>query len=155
MDLHPDPVELPLQRRGAEALECAGHVVARRGEHRLHRAPDLEPEAGQRVDPTRQSCRRDRADRAAQHRRPAYGSGRDLRGLGDRLEHHALERTLAQLAGEQAAQQLLLRLGGPAEQVADEPEPRRLRPRPRQRRDALELGVDLADPEPRLRDRRR
>ena len=74
-----------------------------------------------------------RRRRAAQHRRPAHVGQRHLGRLGDSVDHHALERALAQLAAEQAAQQALLGLGRPAEQVADQARAARAW-RPRRRR---------------------
>ena len=54
---------------------------------------------------------------AGQHGGPAHGGERQARRLGHRVGHHAGQGALAQLPGEQAADELGLSVGGPAEQV--------------------------------------
>ena len=47
-------------------------------------------------------------------------SNRQCRGSRDRIDHHALERALAQIADDQSQQEILLRLGRLGEQFAQD-----------------------------------
>ena len=70
VDLDAHAVELELDRRRADPLQRGVEVVARRGEHRLHRPQQLERD---RPQPRRALGERDRGDGpevAAQHQRP-------------------------------------------------------------------------------------
>jgi hypothetical protein len=157
MGLDPDAVELPLHRRLGRALRRApgrgapvdlgqgvGDARSAGGEHRPDRPTDLQAEGAQGVTAARHRGGGHRAERAAHHHRPAHlGHGYRSRA-GDGLGHHAFQRALAQLTGEQAVQKLLLGLGGPAEQLADQRLPRGRRPLAGDRADRGEPGVHLA-----------
>ena len=133
--LHADAVELPLDGRRAHAAERVVDVDGGGGQHRLHRLSDDQPKRCQPVDTRGQGCFGDRAERPAHHGCAAYVGQRHAGGARNRVDHHSLERTLSQLAAEQTAQQVLLGLGRPAEQLADQPRALRLRPGSRQRGD--------------------
>ena len=92
-----------------------------------------------------------RAEGPAQHQGPPHLGPGDPGGLGDGLDHHPLQRALAQLAREQADQEPLLGRGGPAEQLGHQPPPLGLRPGPGQPADPLEGGVDLGHGQGRAR----
>ena len=51
---------------------------------------------------------RGRREPAGEHERPADARGRDLGRRGDRVQHHALQRALPELAGEQPDEEPLL-----------------------------------------------
>jgi len=51
---------------------------------------------------------RDRAEIAGEHRRAPDVGDRNARGGGDRLDHHAFEGALPQLADEQPHEEILL-----------------------------------------------
>ena len=87
------------------------------------------------------------AEVAAQHRAPgAPRRAARSAACATAVEHHALERALAQLAGEQAAQEALLVGGRAAEQRGQRVAPRRLRAGARRcAADRVERGVDLGD----------
>ena len=159
--LDPDAVELPLhgalhcvlRRIGARCRhprvagdlgQCPGDVRRAGGEHRPHRTADLEPEGLQRVTAARHRGRGDRPERAAQHHGPAHLRDGHAGRAGDRLGHHSLQRPLPELPGQQAVKELLLGLGSPAEQLADERLPRRRRAWTRDRPDGGQAGVHLA-----------
>ena len=88
---------------------------------------------------------------------------RDVGRLGDRGGHHAVEGALAELAADDAEHQSLLGLGGPFEQVAQDPAPfarrslTRCRGQPFDRRRDVEhteggdvgrVGTDVGDRRP-------
>ena len=126
---HPDVVAVPVHLdAGAVELELHGHVGAEVGErgvqrgagagqHRAHRPADLQPHGVERLDPAGQRRRRRLGQPAGEHERPADGGGRDVGRGGDGVQHDALERALAQLAGEQADEELLLVGGGGRQQA--------------------------------------
>ena len=69
------------------------------GQHRLQRAADREAERARAPRaPPAQRGRGHRAEVAAQHQRPPHLGRRHAGGPGDGLDHHALQRALAQLA---------------------------------------------------------
>ena len=98
-------VELPLDRRRAELLHRGGDVRRGRGEHRPHRPADLEPEAASASAPpaSAAAATAPRSPRSISARRRAAAG--TLGGARGGVGHHALERALAQLAGEQRAQE--------------------------------------------------
>ena len=152
--LHARAVDLPFERRGAElghrARRCrrpasrasaapAGAARRRSGRGR----PRLAFAFGKRHP-------RDLAEAAGDHRRAAHVGGRQPGGGGDRVEHHALERALAQLADEQADEEVLLGGGGAIEEGAQGGAARRGRALAGGGRDGGERGVGLAQRQPRL-----
>jgi signal recognition particle subunit SRP54 len=153
MGLDPDAVELPLHRRLRRAFgrgapadlgQGVGDARSAGGEHRPDRSADLQAEGVQGVTAARQRGGGHRAERAAHHHRPANLGHRYRSRAGDGLGHHAFQRALPQLTGEQAIQKLLLGLGSPAEQLADQRLPRGRRPLAGDRADRGEPGVYLA-----------
>ena len=73
--------------------------------------------------------------------------GRDAGGLRDRFGHHALERTLPEIAGQQADQELPLAVGRPGKQRGELLPPQRDRPGSGHRADRGERLVDLGQRE--------
>jgi hypothetical protein len=93
---------------------------------------------------------------AAQHVGPVDLRPRQAGGLSHRVGHHAGERALPDAAGDQRAQEALLRLGGASEEVVYRVAARGLRPGTGQRRNRLERRVDVVHLQARLvRGRRR
>ena len=62
---------------------------------------------------------------------------------GDRVRHHAVERALPQVTGQQPDQELALSLRRPAQQARQQPAPLSLRALPGQRADLAERRVGL------------
>ena len=100
---------------------AAADVGGAGGEHRPHRAAASSPNAAERLvaagraRPPRPAASSRRASRPGA-RRPRAPPAAER----DRLEHQRVERALAHLAGDQAAQPGLLVGGGAAEQRADQ-----------------------------------
>ncbi len=92
----------------------------------------------------------DRHGAAGEHRRAAYGLQRHLRGRGDGLLDQAVERALADVAGQGAAQPRLLGGGRAAEERRERLRARRLRAAARERGDGVERLVHLGDGQARL-----
>ena len=121
VDLHPGAVELGLER------------LPRRRAGRARRRLDgaSAPASARPAAPTSSRNPRKRAPRrrSARRRRPPAGRRaasppggrrpRDAGRLGDRVGHHAEQRTLPQLTAEQPTQEQLLPLGRGGEQVGD------------------------------------
>lgn len=144
MGLDPHAVELPLDRGGRTGLlQGGGHAGRALREHRRDRPPDLQVERLQLRDAAAERGRADGGQRAAQGQGPAHLGRGHVRGHGDRLDHHPVERSLAQLARQQPVQERLLLPGEGAEQLAEQLTARRLRTGARLRLDAFEQGVDL------------
>jgi hypothetical protein len=122
--LDPDAIQLPLQRRlgpfGAHLVQGVGEGGRAGREHRPDRAADLQAERAQRLAASAQRGGGHHAQRTAQHHGPADLRHRHVSGPGDGLGHHALQRALAQLAGQQANQEPLLVRCGAAEQLPDQ-----------------------------------
>ena len=117
VDLDARAVELPLERRLAEPRERLGDVLGGLRQHRLHRPEQLDRKPR---EPGRALAER-RLRPRPRDRPPASPRGALARPAarppGDRLDHHPLERALAQLADQQAQQKVLLGLGRPPEQL--------------------------------------
>ena len=95
-------VELPLHRRRPDRAERL--VDVGRGRRPASAARTRRPEAdrGDAAAPSGRARRaRGAAEVARQHRRPPHRRSRHLRGPGDRLGHHPVERALAQLPADQ------------------------------------------------------
>ena len=104
---------------GAQRAQRRRHVRSRRREHRPQRPPDDEPDPGQGIGAAGQRSGRRRRGIPGQHHRPPHRLLGYVRGHGDGLLHHAVERALAQLARHQPPQELLLGPGRPREQRVD------------------------------------
>ena len=122
--LDPDAVELAvdghLAPSGPAFAMASADVRGAGGEHRPDRPAGPQRERGQRGGATAERGRGDRQRRPGEHRRPAHRGRRHPGRGGDRLEDQPVERALAQLAGDQAAQVGLLVGGGPREEGAGE-----------------------------------
>ena len=86
--------------------------------------------------PVERGACRDR-QRAGHHRRPLHVTSGDVGRVGDGGGHHAVERALTQFAADDAEHEPLLGLGGPLEQVAQDPATFAGRPLTRRRRQAV------------------
>ncbi len=119
VDLDAGAVELQLQRRLAEAVERLGDVPRRLGEHRLEGAEELEMEAGEAGPPLGEDGARHLRQLAGEHERPAHLVGRHLRRHGEGLGHQPGKGPLAQLAVDQAHEEVLLVAGGAGEEAGE------------------------------------
>ena len=115
--LQPRAVELPLDRRLAEAFERSRDVRRRLREHRLDRLQQRQPERREPFAARRQRRGGDVSEVAGQHQRPPHLAGRDAGRLRERVGHQCLQRPLPQLAGQQPCEELLLRLGRARQQA--------------------------------------
>ena len=148
-------VELPLDRgRRARPRERALEVLRRLREHRLHRPEHRQAKAVEPLLVAAEGRRRDLLQVAGEHRRPPDLGPRDAGRLRDRVEHHALERALTQLAEQQRPQEPLLPLRRTAEELGDLRLPECLRSLSRHRRDPADRGVHVEELECGLRRRR-
>src|SRR4051812_33326071 len=121
VDLDAGAVELELQRGLAQTVERLGDVPRRLREHRLERPEELEPEAREPGPALGQHGPRHLRQPARQHERPAHLVRRHLRRGGQRLGHEAREGPLAELAEDQAHEEILLLAGGAGEKAGEEP----------------------------------
>ncbi len=138
-------IELPLEGRLAEPGERVLGIFGRLREHRLKRPEQLHGKACETGRPFAQSGPCDHPEIAREHRRAAHIAGRQLRRLGHRLDHHALERALAQFADQEAEEEILLRLGRPGKQLAQQPQPFARRPLALDRHEPIERRIELAE----------
>jgi hypothetical protein len=129
--LQPGAVELPLERGRTNPRERILEVVGRLGEHRLERAKQRQPEALERLPASRRGGGRDGAEVGDHHQRAPNIRGRDLGRPRDRLDHHAGERSLAELPREERDEESLLVFGRAREEVLQLLPPELLRPPPR------------------------
>jgi hypothetical protein len=96
-------VELPLDSGRARAVDRLRCALRRLREHRLERPEDLEPEAGKAVGTVRERRLRDGVEIAGEHKRTADVRRGYQSGVRHRLDHHAFERALAELAVQDGA----------------------------------------------------
>ena len=149
--LDPDAVELGVDgERCLDLLDTGSDVGSRAGEHRPDRSADEQAEVLERLGPTGQRGARDRSGRRAEHGRAAYGLQVEVGGGRDGVEHHRVEGALADVAGDQVAQEHLLGLGQATEQRRHRVAARTHRAGPGQRADLLQRRVDLDQPDGRL-----
>ena len=120
VDLHPGAVELPLHRRRARVAQRLGDVGGTGGEHRLDRVQHGEPDGLEGLATVGQREHRRAAEVAREHRGAADDVDRDPRGGGDGIGHHPGQRALAELAGEQPADEVDLGLGGAGEEIREQ-----------------------------------
>ena len=120
--LHASPVDLPFEERAAELPQGVGGIVGRAGEHGQHRRKKRHAETGETGGALGQPGARHRAHAAGEHRRLADVGGGQPGCLGDRVEHDAFERPLAQLADDQPQQEILF-LAGRARKKPRQEEP--------------------------------
>jgi hypothetical protein len=145
VDLNARAVELVLERRPAEPLDRLVDRVRGLREHRRDRSEQLEPEAIERVRSLDQRGMRDTAEIAGEHRGALDALDGDSRGGRDGLVHESRERTLAQLAREQPAEEVTLVCVGAAKQMPQRARAQRQRAAPGQRRDAPEARIDIGE----------
>ena len=91
-----------------ELIECLLDVVRGLGQHRLNRLKELDTKSRETgfAAEKRRAC--DGRKRADHHHRPAYGGRADIACLGDGIHQDGFERPLAQLARQQADDEILL-----------------------------------------------
>ena len=121
VDLDPDPVELPLHRRAVERptsprpreapVEASMGMIGRKIS-KPDAAEPLLPFGHRDLGRSRQIAR--------QHQRTTRDLTGHAGGPGDGIGHHAGERTLPELTGEQPPQERGFRRGGAAEQVGEQ-----------------------------------
>ena len=155
MDLDARAVELAVDHALADLLHGLLQRRRRRGEHRLDRPADLQPEAVQALLAFAQRRLGDDPRITAQHRRAVDRRARDAGRHRDRVGHHARQRALADLAGDQPAQERLLVLGRAGEELDDRVAPRRLRSSTGLLGDVLQREIDITNLQRRLGRRRR
>lgn len=147
MGLDANAVELLLDRAGAELVQGLVHVLGGVREHRLHRAADFEPVVGQRLRAPGEQGLGDGAEGAAEHHRAAYVRRVCPGGHGQGLGGEGVQGALADLAADQAAQEVLLVLGGGGHQPVEQPFALCLRALSGHRRDPVQGAVDVEDGE--------
>ena len=148
--LYTGAIELPLDGRLAGLGKCVGDVVRRRGQHRPDRPPRFERDRPQRLDAAGERLAGGLAEIAGEHVGAADLVDRCTGSAGDGVDHHPIERTLAQLAAEHAPQQPLLDGRRAGEHADQQVAPPTGRARPRLRGKVAEPPVDLEHLERRL-----
>ena len=128
VDLDAGAVELPLHRRRAGVAERLGDVGGAGGQHRLDRVSTASRTASSASRALVQRQRGGAAEVAREHRGAPDDGERHVGRLGDGVGHHPGQRALAQLAGEQPADEVRLGLGGAREEVGEQRLARRHRP---------------------------
>jgi hypothetical protein len=113
-------VQFVFERRLAQRLERAAHIARGVGQHRLHRLEGLQHEPRQRVLAIHERRPRDRRKIAGQHRRPADTGCCNASGLRDRVDQDAFLSALAELAEQEADQEILLVAGRLPEESAQQ-----------------------------------
>ena len=139
----------PWRIRSMRELACAGPSCgSRRGEHRLHVAVQRDRDARESgraaAPPSPSAMRADRAQVAGEHRSAAHIDRGKSGGRGDCLEHHALQRAMAQFADQKALQKVMLLRGASLEECAQLGAAQRGGPLASNRPDLAQNGVDLA-----------
>ena len=150
VDLDPGAVELPLEGGAAQLAEGGGGALGAAGQHGLDRPQELHAEAAERRATHGQGRRGDLAQLAAQHGGSAHLGRREVGCAGDRLDQDALEGALAQLADDEAPEEVLLLGRGAGEQGRQGLEARGLRARAGDAADLLEGAVGGLEGQPRL-----
>ncbi len=117
------PSSLSFQGGLAEPLERLRDVLRRLREHRLEGAEELEMEAGEPRAALGEDGFGHRRQLPGQHERPAHLVRRHLRRRGEGLGHQPGEGPLAQLAVDQAHEELLLVASAAGEEAGEEARP--------------------------------
>ncbi len=134
-------VQLPLERGRIDLRQRRGQIGSRPRQHRLHRPPHLEPHRAQAVDPVEHGDPGQLAGVSEQHQRPSRLARRHGGRTRDSVGDGRLQSPLAQVAKDQAPQELLLRLRGRREQFVNGAGPLGLGSRAGDARDPLQGGV--------------
>ena len=100
--------------------ERLGDVGRAGRQHRLDRVQHREPHGFEGVLALGQRQRGGAAEVAREHRGAADDGDRDAGGGGDGVGHHAGQRALPQLTGEEPADEVDLGLGGAREEVGEQ-----------------------------------
>lgn len=155
VDLHPDPVELPLDRRRTDPAQRRVDIGRALREHRPQAAAHLQVEPGQPGSPVPQRRGGHDPEITPQHQGPADTRGRYLGGPRHGLDHNSFESALARFAGQQTAQEVLLNGGRFGEQPSQQQPSATGRARARLGADALEQRIHRPDRQRRCFRRRR
>ncbi len=137
------PVQLPLDHCRAQ---CGNGLPGRcggLGQHRLHRREDRDPGPVQCLGSPGQGPGCDPDQVSLQHGGPSHPVRLHSQGERHGVGHDPLQRPLTQVAQDQAAQEALLRAGGPGQQVREGGVASLLGARAGRRRQILENGVHL------------
>ena len=154
MDLDPDSVELPLDRRAVEGLDSLEDALRGRGEHRQERMKELEADRPQPVLALGERDRGSVREVAREHERPAHQLHAHARRLRDRTDHDTGERALSETARQQVSHEVGLLFGRPTQELTEELLAFRDGAGARRRLDLRDRSVELVDDERRLRLRR-
>ena len=118
MHLDARPVELPLNERLAELLDRGLDRLDARGKHGFQRSQQPQPDLAQALLAGAKRDLGGLTQVARQHEGATQKRCRDAGAPGDGVGHDPLERALAELADQQAAQKQLLFLGRPRQERA-------------------------------------
>ena len=106
VDLDAAAVELPLDRCPTGVAQRLGDVGGAGGQHRLDRVEHRQPHGFEGILPFSQRERGGAAQITRQHRGTADDRDRDVEGGGHAIGHHAGQRSLPELAGEEATEEV-------------------------------------------------
>ncbi len=154
VNLHPDAVDLPLNGRRAYPSHGGGDGWRRTRQHRLDRPADPERYLAQPGGcPVRiQGSGRGVGEGTGELICPPHVCDRCSGGTGDGVGHHAIEGTLAQVAREQADEELPFGGRCAAHQGCQQPTALSLRANAGLRADLAERLISLGQREHRVRD---
>src|SRR4029453_9357760 len=147
MDLDADPIELPLDRGAVEGLHRLVHAFGGGSEHREDRTKHLEADLSKALLTRATLYLRPLRETPREHQSPARDLCRDVRRFRDRVDHHAGERPLSQLAGEEPPDEIGFLLRGPAEQILENLLALCRRPASAGRLDLADRAIELSDRE--------
>ena len=143
MDLDARAVQLPLDGSRSGPPHRVGDCLRRLREHRLHGSEHLEPKALEPRLALGQRGFRHGGKLAREHERAPNVDRGNLGRPRHRVDHDPLERSLAELAVEDAAEKRLLSLRRQCEDRAELTAPRLLRAAAGRRSHTTEGGVDV------------
>jgi hypothetical protein len=110
VNLDAPAIHFPFKRNGTiELLESLSHARSGLREHWGDGGEQRELEARERIHSLEHRDPGDLTEIRRKHRRAAHACNGQIRRGGDGIHHHARERTLPQLADQQAHEELLLR----------------------------------------------
>jgi hypothetical protein len=142
-------VQFPFERQVLpEPVERLFNIGRRLRQHRLNRLKELDAECGKSGLARDESGLRDRRERAGHHHRAAYRGRADLARLRHRIHENSFKCALAQLAGQETDDKILLGAGGLTKEIAKALVARRGRACPFDRCDLGEYVVDVQELQP-------